>query len=156
MGDLTLNFSRWEFTCRCGHLHKPGQEAMDPDFLQVLQEVRNYFRCPIQVISGFRCPLHDLTKKRPGSKHVRGIAADVVVGGVSPIKAAEYLFSVEHWSKILNGIGVNWRGGTLHLDTRPTEEFARWTYTFEGKLKLIQGVKDLRHARNDEARVHLV
>ena len=156
MGDLSANFSRWEFACRCGFHGCAGRDQMDPHFIAMLQDARNFFKRPIQIISGFRCQHHDLTKKRPGSKHAQGIAADIVVCGYTPIRAAEFLFNIPHWREVFNGIGVNWPKGTLHLDTRPLQEICRWTYKADGTIKRINGIMDLHHAKNEEARTFIV
>ena len=79
MGDLTLNFSRSEFACRCGQCD--GRAEMDDDFMDLLQVMRNLRGKPMAPSSGFRCPLHPESVKRPTSSHTRGLAADFPVGG---------------------------------------------------------------------------
>lgn len=120
---------------------------MDLHFVEVLQDVRNFFRRPIQVISGFRCPHHDLTKKRPGSKHGQGIAADIVVIGRTPVDVASMLLAHETFPEVLNGIGINYLKGTVHIDARPESERYLWTYTSSGAVRRLHDMSDMLRLR---------
>ncbi len=74
MGDITNDFSHWEFECPCGCF---GQE-MNLDFINTLQTVRNEFGERMTVTSGYRCK--EQNKKVGGgedSAHLKGIAADI-------------------------------------------------------------------------------
>jgi uncharacterized protein YcbK (DUF882 family) len=55
MGDLTLNFSRKEFTCHCGC----GLDTIDIRIVNRLQVVRDIVGLPISVDCGCRCPKHN-------------------------------------------------------------------------------------------------
>ena len=76
MGDLTKNFSRWEFACKC----KCGYDNIDPDLVMKLQHMRGELGRSITVDSGCRCPEHNL---RVGgathSEHMMGDGADIRV-----------------------------------------------------------------------------
>ena len=76
-----------EFAC------KDGSDfiLLSPELLDVLYRIRLHFNAPVMITSGFRTESHN--KKVGGtrdSKHVKGIAADIVVKGVSPSKVAAY------------------------------------------------------------------
>lgn len=67
MGDLSKNFSAWEFECKCGC----GTGAMDPEFINALQILRNRYGKPITVRSGIRCPEHNAkVGGKPDSEHL--------------------------------------------------------------------------------------
>jgi hypothetical protein len=126
MGDLTKNFSSWEFECHCGHLHT-AEEKVRPDFVEVLQLLRDDFNLPINIISGFRCPLHKLTLGRTGSSHALGIASDIVVAGIRPVRVGIRIYETLFPEKI-GGLGVNWENGTVHIDAREPTLAAVWKY----------------------------
>ena len=73
MGDLSRNFNRSEFACKCGC----GFDTPAPDLVDLLQAVRDQFG-PVVITSGCRCPSHN---KRiggaPKSYHMTGQAADI-------------------------------------------------------------------------------
>ena len=75
MGDLTANFSRAEFACKCGQCD--GADSIGPDFVRQLQIGRELSDCSYTITSGFRCSLHPETKKRSTSSHPKGVAADI-------------------------------------------------------------------------------
>jgi len=73
MGDLTENFSRKEFACRCGC----GFDKISLCLVHRLQVVRDIFGLPIIINSGCRCK--EYNKKVGGaslSVHLIGEAAD--------------------------------------------------------------------------------
>lgn len=55
MGDLTRNFSRSEFACRCGC----GLDSIDPDLVDILQHSRTAVGIPYPINSGCRCQVHN-------------------------------------------------------------------------------------------------
>ena len=74
MGDLSPNFSRYEFACRCGcGFDKPSDELVDH-----LQLMRDYLNEGITITSGCRCPAHN---KQFGGlpEHEDGDGADLAV-----------------------------------------------------------------------------
>jgi len=74
MGDLTKNFSRNEFCCRCGCEF----DGIDYTLVDMLQTIRSYVGFPFRISSGCRCKKHN--KEVGGvrnSQHTLGKAADV-------------------------------------------------------------------------------
>lgn len=74
MGDLTSNFSRSEFACKCGC----DFDLIDLTFVRRLQFLRNACDFPFPITSGCRCLKHN--KKEGGkddSAHLIGKAGDV-------------------------------------------------------------------------------
>jgi uncharacterized protein YcbK (DUF882 family) len=115
MGDISKNFSRREFACKCGC----GFEVVDVELLRVLEEVRERFG-PVKITSGCRCLEHNRKVGGTlGSEHTRGIAADFVVPGVSPEVIAGYLRDTYP-----GRYGIGEYADWVHLDMRP--RFARW------------------------------
>lgn len=55
MGDLTDNFSEWEFRCKCGC----GTCIVDPGFILKLQKARDLADIPFPINSGCRCWEHN-------------------------------------------------------------------------------------------------
>ena len=51
MGDLSKNFSRSEYICRCGC----GFDAVDVELIKVMQELRDHYQSPITITGGNRC-----------------------------------------------------------------------------------------------------
>ena len=74
MGDLSENFSRSEFACKCCG----EQIEMNADLIKSLQKLRTIYGKPITINSGYRCPEHN---KAVGgvndSEHVTGEAVDI-------------------------------------------------------------------------------
>ena len=72
---LTKNFSREEFACKCGECG--GLTEMDEVFLNRLQDARDVAGHPFKITSGYRCPAHEESVKRPTSSHTTGRAVDI-------------------------------------------------------------------------------
>ena len=95
MGDLTADFSRSEFACKCGC----GFDTVDFALVTILQKGRDHLGRPIKINSGARCwKYHVELYEREGlgqppenSQHLIGRAADVVVAGIDPGLVAEVL-----------------------------------------------------------------
>jgi uncharacterized protein YcbK (DUF882 family) len=118
MGDLSTNFSRSEFACKCNC----GFDTVDIELIKVLEKIRTHFARPIQINSGCRCKRHNeaegSTSKK--SQHLYGRAADIFIMTVPPEKIAAYVDS--KWPGRF-GLGVysSW----VHIDSR-TDGPARW------------------------------
>lgn len=124
MGDLTSNFSRSEFACKCGC----GFDTMDWEVVTAVQEyldhMKKFGRVIVMVNSGCRCEAYN--KKIAGSKnslHTKGRAMDiqVIVAGakVDPRAVAKWFEDgYPHF-----GIGVY--PSFTHIDSRSNGP-ARW------------------------------
>lgn len=74
MGDLTKNFSRSEFACKCGC----GVAMAPPHLLEALQQARDEIDSPIRINSGFRCTEHNkAVGGSEDSEHLTGEAVDL-------------------------------------------------------------------------------
>lgn len=118
MGDLSENFSRHEFACKCGC----GFDTVDAATLDLLERVRA--RCgghPVTIHSGCRCPAYN--KKvggSPNSQHLVGRAADISIEGVPHGTVHAVASSALGYTGGLGSYAT-----FNHLDTR-TDGSARW------------------------------
>lgn len=116
MGDLTSNFSRKEFACKDGC----GFDDVSLELVAVLQEARDHFGKSILINSACRCEEHnERVGGAKGSKHKEGIAADVVVRGVSPKVVHSYFIN-----KYPDKYGIGRYNTFTHIDVRKTK--GRW------------------------------
>ncbi len=113
------NFSEVEFRCR--HC---GVQKMKPEFMGRLQALRDVYKRPMSITSGYRCPDHPIEKAKPEpGMHSTGLACDV---GVQGADAHELLRLAMHLG--FTGIGVQQKGTGrfIHLDLRLVP--AIWSY----------------------------
>jgi len=97
MGDLTENFSRKEFACKCGC----GFDLINLGLVHRLQLIRDISGVVIQILSGCRCPQHnEEVKGELNSYHMRGDAADW-----------DFLDSNNLLEKLCTKLIQNWSGG---------------------------------------------
>lgn len=112
---LSENFNSTEFDCKCGAAC--SSTLIDETLVVFLQQIRNHFKKPIIITSGYRCAAHN--KEVGGatnSYHTKGQAADIVVNGVSPQEVAKYAESIG-----VKGIGLY--DTFVHIDTRTRKSF---------------------------------
>ena len=115
MGDISKNFSKSEFTCKCGC----GFVIVNPELIQVLEDLRQHYG-PVRINSGCRCPKYNkAVGGGSNSEHMRGTASDITVNGYSPAKVQQYLLA-----KYPGKYGIGVYTTFTHIDVRPTK--ARW------------------------------
>ncbi len=111
MGDLSRNFSKWEFRCPCGC----GQVRVDSRLIEALQILRDRIGLPIEISSGYRCRKHNADVGGvPDSQHLLGHAADIVVQGLHPDCVATIAETIPAFK---NG-GIGRYDTFTHLDVR--------------------------------------
>jgi len=133
MGDLSKNFSRSEFACRCC-----GKTEIDQRLVGALQELRDLAGAPVRVTSGYRCPEHNRAvggAKR--SQHLLGNAADIVIKNLSVASMYELATRVQAFRN--GGIGVYPEQGFIHVDVR--EGRARWGHLAGKYVTLAEALK---------------
>lgn len=150
MGDLTKNFSAWEFVCPCCGGLPPIETLMR--LVVPLQKLRDQIGHPIHVHSGYRCPKHNKdVGAKSTSQHVKGLAADVHADTFTPEELAQEAVQIEEFRK--GGIGVYDWG--CHLDVRG--KTARWgkrwrtIITFLGCLLFSGCLTTMNHCVKIEA-----
>ena len=92
--QLSKNFRLDEFKCKCG---KCDPILVDDQLIVWLQKLRDHFGKSINVNSGYRCKTHNASPKvggSPSSHHVKGMAADIRVEGITPEEVAKYAESI--------------------------------------------------------------
>ncbi len=117
---LTKSFSYKEVQCRCGC----KKAEMKPEFMEVLQKLRDLCGFPLVITSGYRCPRHN---KAVGgalnSSHMKGIAVDIDISQM-PEERREKLLEAIKSIKEIKGVGI--AKSFIHIDTRA--EKATWVY----------------------------
>ena len=130
---ITKNFSVNEMKCHCGC----GEDSMDMDFMDILQEIREDMNRPLKISSAVRCAKHNSKvsstgKNGPHVPRTEGTkAADILVSGADALRLIDV--ARKHG---ISGVGISQRGEHakrfVHIDTlsaddghpRPTV----WTY----------------------------
>lgn len=114
--QLSTNFKVNEFAC---------SDGSDPIFIsaelvKILQNIRTHFGKPVTINSAFRTATHNKAVGGAAySQHLYGMAADIVVKGISPKVVAVY---AETLMPNKGGIGVY--STFTHIDVRKTK--SRW------------------------------
>lgn len=120
MGDLSKNFSKIEFACKCGCGYGTRDGDVSPKLVSELQGIRDDLGLPMSILSGCRCQRHNKSVSgAKKSKHLLGIASDIQVSGMSPARVYKYL---ENKFKSKYGLGLY--KTFVHFDVRP--EKTRW------------------------------
>tara|TARA_R110002012_G_scaffold24590_1_gene82028 strand:+ start:4935 stop:5336 length:402 start_codon:yes stop_codon:yes gene_type:complete len=113
MGDISKNFSRSEFACKCNC----GFATVDVKLLEVLEITRVQFNKPIKINSGCRCEEYNkVINGAKESKHKIGQAADIVVKDIDPIDVYKFLDMFQP-----NKYGVKLYNTFVHIDVRETK-----------------------------------
>ena len=116
MGDITKNFSRKEFACKCGC----GFDDVEESLVRLLQRLRSHYKASITVTSSCRCYAHNkAVGGSKGSRHLAGTAADIVVKGVPAREVCAYVDS-----KYKSTLGIGCYSNFTHIDMRGRR--ARW------------------------------
>lgn len=117
MGNLTENFSRYEFSCSCGC----GFDTVDFMLVNVLQDIRSHFNAQVIITSGNRCIAKNIITKGAArdSQHIHAKASDIQVKGVFPEEVYNYL---DKKYPLTFGIGLY--SNRVHVDVR--DKKARW------------------------------
>ena len=116
------NFKKSEFDCK-----ETGENNMQKEFMDKLQELRNRFGKPIIISSGFRSVKHSIeAKKSKGGYHTKGLACDIACYSNTAYDIVKIALELG-----FTGIGVNQKGNSgrfIHLDLRPKNEALIYSY----------------------------
>ncbi len=132
--SLSKNFKVKEFACNDGS----DEILIDPELVVILQTIRDHFGKPVNITSAYRSPAYNAEiNGAPQSYHVRGMAADIVVTGVSPEEVAKYAETIG-----VRGIGrysTDSDGYFCHVDSRASKSYwigqsSTWTATHGGSF----------------------
>ena len=112
--QLTKNFKSTEFDCKCSNCNKT---TIDLDLPNMLQKIRDHFKKPVLINSGYRCSKHNSSVGGAyNSKHKTGQAADIRINGVKPLEIAKYAESI-------GVLGIGLYDTFVHVDTRTKKSF---------------------------------
>ena len=133
--QLSKNFKLDEFKCKCG---KCDPILVDDVLVNWLQRIRDHFGKSVNVNSGYRCKTHNASPKvggSPTSHHVKGMAADIRVQGITPEEVAKYAESIG-----IQRIGLY--DTFVHIGSNTTKKFWKGhnqakVDTFGGKPKTV-------------------
>ena len=120
---LTKNFQLSEFNCNDG---TAVPEKLVPNVMELainLQVIRDEIGEGITILSGYRSPAWN--KKvggKPGSYHMKAMAADLSVKGLTPKKLHTVILKLIKEQKIKDG-GLGLYPGFVHYDIGPSR---RW------------------------------
>lgn len=126
--QLSKNFKSTEFDCNgkgcC------TTTPIDPKLVEILQNVRDHFGVSVNLNCGYRCPVHNaqVSGASKTSKHMEGIAADITVKGVHPVRVARYIETIPGFAGRIGCYTWDDKGsGFVHVDVRGTN--SRGIYT---------------------------
>jgi zinc D-Ala-D-Ala carboxypeptidase len=111
-GQLSAHFGSSEFACpHC------GAAVVVEHLVDVLERIRAHTNEPLHIVSGYRCPIHNVAVGgADDSQHMYGTAADISPG-VPPAIAAH-----------AGAIGIGTKDGlAIHVDVRPGRPVT-WSY----------------------------
>ena len=119
MADMiTPNYTVNEMSCRCGC----GIAETDPEFMLMLQELKDQMQRPLRVCIGRRSDYHNdgvsAAKNNKNEVHTLGQASNILISGERAMLLFEKARQVG-----FSGIGLSQKGNHssrfLHLDTLP-------------------------------------
>lgn len=126
--QLSKNFKSTEFDCNgkgCCTV-----TPIDPKLVAILQNIRDHFGVSVNLNCGYRCEEHNakVSGASKNSKHITGLAADIVVKGVHPMSVARYIETIEGFAGRIGCYTWDDKGsGFVHVDVRGTN--SRGVYT---------------------------
>jgi uncharacterized protein YcbK (DUF882 family) len=123
MGDLSRDFSRSEFECKCGC----GFFKENPLLIATLQKIRDYANrkslnetdIPMFVNSGCRCVKHNASVGGvKSSRHLTGEAADVRIPGWESERLLNLIKRMALEDRIYVGYAYKIDDTSVHIDVR--------------------------------------
>src|SRR5690606_31005753 len=118
---LSPNFTVAEFRCR------DGSDAIkvDDELVRLLQSIRTHYGVPVVMNSAYRNLSYNRRIGSPdGSYHVKGMAADFNVSGVTPKQVRKDIEAGKVKGVDPNKIGLGAYPNFTHIDSRGTK--GRW------------------------------
>jgi uncharacterized protein YcbK (DUF882 family) len=121
--EFTPNFKVSEFACKDG----ADVILINPHIVEVLEKIRAHFGKSITINSAYRTPSYNNALRRKSKKvaknsyHMRGLATDITISGVSPKEIYDYVNSFHQ-----GGLGLY--PTFVHVDVRDTvgDPKSRW------------------------------
>lgn len=130
--QLSENFKSTEFDCNGKGCCQTT--PIDSKLVEILQKIRDHFGVSVNLNCGYRCPVHNakVSGASANSQHLLGKAADIVVKGVHPVRAARYIETIPGFAGRIGCYTWDDKGsGFVHVDVR--EKNSRGLYTDNNK-----------------------
>jgi len=116
-------FSLKELHCHCKNKYC-SYTLVDSDLIDKLMILREDWKLPIPIISGYRCMVHnEKVRGKSGSFHMIGKAVDI---DISHLEKALGLNKIMEDCQIFDGLGYNKKHKFIHVDVRGYR--VRFTY----------------------------
>lgn len=116
------NFKKKEFDCKFS-----GENMMQTEFMDKLQQLRSVYGKPMHITSGYRSKMHPVERSKSGSgPHNQGLAADIAVEGADAVRLLNLALQLG-----FTGIGVQQKGygRYIHLDlVKSSSRPMIWSY----------------------------
>lgn len=137
-GNIRLSAN---FTLREMQSHDLANEVkVDSKLVDYLQQIRDHFGKSVRISSGYRTPAHNkAVGGMSNSYHTKGMAADIIISGVSPKRIAQYAEAIG-----MLGVGRYDNKKFTHIDTRAAKVF--WHYNATGKITYVTTFSDCPYA----------
>ena len=120
MAKLSAHFDSSEFRCKC--CNQLPESGINPDLIELLEEIRRALAKPLIITSGYRCEPHNREcGGKPKSQHMLGNAADIHISGVSASQL--WTFLDRNFQSRCKGLGKY--PSFVHVDVREGTP-ARW------------------------------
>jgi hypothetical protein len=114
---ISKNFRSCEFDCNGSGCC--SETKIDLYLVDGLQQIRDHFGKPVNISSGYRCPVHNARTPNasPTSRHMDPAdAADIWIEGVPPIEIAKFAESIGF-------LGIGLYTDFVHVDRRKKKSF---------------------------------
>ncbi|MBQ4528800.1 MAG: InlB B-repeat-containing protein [Clostridia bacterium] len=112
---LSKNFKVSEFACNDGS----DTILIDSELVTILQNIRDHFGTAVTITSAYRTASYNAkVGGASNSYHVKGMAADIKVSGVTPADVAKY-------AETIGVRGVGRYNTFVHVDSRPSKYYWR-------------------------------
>lgn len=123
MGDLSRNFSKYEFACRCC-----GAWEVEPELVILCQSIRDGVGVPLEITSGVRCQRHNrIVGGAKNSYHIprkgKGRAVDITFAQ-SDRRVRENILRLYVLADRADAGGIGLYPTWIHIDTRKSR--SRW------------------------------
>lgn len=124
---IAKNFKSTEFDCKGKNCCV--ETPIDEELVEILQKVRDNFKSAVTVNSGYRCPVHNarVGGASKTSNHMKGLAADIKIKGVHPVRIARYLETLNVKGRIGCYTYDEKNSGFVHIDVADKKSRAFYT-----------------------------
>ena len=143
MGNLSEHFNQRDFSCRCGSCK--FQTRIHLGLVGALEAIAENFKKTPIIHEGYRCEMASEKKSdMKKNSHRLGKAAHITILGL-PV---EELFKFARTLPEVNGLGINFNQGVVHIDTRELNKTGEREEWIKDGDKIIPLTNDLKAKYN--------